>query len=394
MSLSIAPIALEAIPQPKGTGQAAVDAQKALPFVTAIIPCRNELGYIDKCLDSLIASDYPLDRMEVLVADGRSEDGTREVVESYAARYPWIRLLDNPKRILASAWNVGILAARGEIVVALNAHGEFNRSYISRCVGHLLSNRTLDCVGGVVKAIPKDDGLLGRAICLVLSSRFGVGNSHFRTGSAAPRLADTVAFGGYWRSLFDKVGLFNEELTRSQDMELHRRLEAAGCKILLDPSMYCHYFTRTRLSEFLRYSFVNGFWVTYPLRVAAVAIRLRHIVPLLFVLSLLAAGSLALSLPGAALPGLSIPLFPALLFAIVSAYVGANLYSSLRAAASQREPRYALLLPFLFLTLHVTYGLGSLWGLSKAVFARRFWHNLHRMLLGAPGESNALPQGR
>ncbi len=365
-----------------------------LPFVTAIIPCRNELGYIDKCIESLVGCDYPKDRMEVIVTDGMSQDGTREIVQNYCNLHTWIRLLDNPKRILASAWNVGIKAARGDIIIALNAHGVFSSSYISTCVKQLRANPGIDCVGGVVKAIPKDEGLIGSAICLVLSNPFGVGNSHFRTGTAKPRLADTVAFGGYRRAVFEKVGFFNEELTRSQDMELHRRLEAAGCKILLDPSMHCDYFTRSRFTLFLRYSFLNGLWVSYPLRFAAVAIRLRHIVPLLFVLSLLLAGGLSLLLPTLVIPGGSFPLFPLILAGILTSYLAANFYHSLRAAASNRNLRYAVVLPLLFATLHITYGVGSLGGLLRAASSRRFWTNLYKMLLPRHAKLNVFPQGR
>ncbi len=362
------------------------------PLVTAIIPSRNEYGYINRCLESMVTCDYPKDRLEVIVTDGMSDDGTRSVVERFCRDYPWIRLLDNPKRILASAWNVGIKAARGDIVVALNAHGVFNPSYISTCVRHLRSDSHIDCVGGVVKAVPKHDTLSGRSICIVLSHPFGVGNSHFRTGSSAPRIADTVAFGGYWRKLFDRLGFFNEELIRSQDMELHRRLDDAGCRILLDPSMYCHYYTRSSFIEFLRYSFINGFWITYPLRFSAVAIRLRHVVPLFFVLSIVALGLLSTALPSMTLPGTSLPTFLCLLGSIATLYIISMMYASCTAAFANKDFRYALTLPVLFLTLHVTYGLGSFVGLCCATASRRFWANLHSLCF-ASSKLNDVQQG-
>jgi cellulose synthase/poly-beta-1,6-N-acetylglucosamine synthase-like glycosyltransferase len=337
-----------------------------LPFVTAVIPCRNEERFIARCLESIVAMDYPPDRIEVLVVDGMSEDRTRDIVNDCVRRYPRIRLLDNPRRILASAWNVGIRHARGDVIVALNAHTLFESDYIATCVHYLGRYPEADYVGGIVRTLPQEDTPVGRAVALVLSHPFGVGGSRFRTGAKAPVWSDTAAFGGYRREVFDEVGLFNEELVRSQDMELHLRLKKAGKRTLLVPAMVGNYYTRTRVPHFLRYCYINGFWLTYPLRFTATMFSLRHSVPMLFVASLVAsllAGSVSPEARWVAL-------------AIGGAYVVTNLAVSAAAAISTRTPAHLLLLPVVFASLHVLYGVGSLAGLVTAASSRRFWRNI------------------
>lgn len=338
------------------------------PFVSAIIPCRNERAYIAACLESVIRSDYPKDRLEILVADGMSDDGTREVIREYLTRDDRVKLLDNPKRILAAAWNTGIRAARGEIIVALNAHTTFPPDYIPTCVRHLDQFPDAAYVGGVVKTLPQHDTALGRALALAVSHRFGVGGSRFRTGAASPVWADTAAFGGYRKALFDEIGLFNEELVRSQDMELHLRFKKAGKKILLVPAMVGEYYTRTRVTAYLRYCFINGLWLTLPLRFSPYMLSPRHSVPMVFVLAL------ALSGLGGLLDSRIwlVTAITAVLYAV------ASLGASLAIAWQRRDVRYFLLMPFAFAALHVLYGIGTFVGLVQAVCSRRFWQHFRR----------------
>ena len=311
---------------------------------------------------------YPADRLEVLVVDGMSEDRTREIVADYARRHPHLRLLDNPKRILASAWNVGIRNARGDIIVALHAHTVFDADYIATCVKYIAAYPEAGYVGGIVRTLPQDDTTIGRALALALSHPFGVGGSRFRTGASKPTWSDTAAFGGYRRALFDEIGLFNEELARSQDMELHLRLKKAGKRTLLVPEMVGQYYARTRLPRFLRDCYVNGFWLTYPLRFSPHMVSARHLVPMAFVTALSASLIAAIASPAARW----------IAAAIGGAYLAANLTASVAAAVSKRSAVYALLMPFVFASLHVLYGIGSIVGLVKAMTSRRFWHQMRR----------------
>jgi succinoglycan biosynthesis protein ExoA len=182
-----------------------------------IVPCRDEQNWVGYCLDSVLASEYPASRMEVVVADGMSRDGTRAIVESYAARDQRVRLIDNPERITPVALNRAVEAARGDIILRLDAHAQIAPEYVRRGVADLDSTGA-DNVGGAMRTVARDSGPFAEAIRIVLTHQFGVGNSRFRTGSERPRWVDTV-FGGCWRrQVFHKIGKFNERLVRSQDM--------------------------------------------------------------------------------------------------------------------------------------------------------------------------------
>jgi glycosyltransferase involved in cell wall biosynthesis len=322
------------------------------PLVSVIIPCRNEIASIGRCLDSILASDYP--RFEVLIADGRSTDGTHELIEQCAARDPRVRLIDNPQLITPAALNRAIAAAQGEIIARIDAHAAIAPDYISRAVHHLESSGA-DNVGGSMRTIARSPGPFAPAIVAVLTHRFGVGNSHFRVGTDQPRWVDTV-FGGCWRRrVFDRIGLFNERLPRSQDMEFSLRLKAAGGKTLLAPEICSDYFARSDLASFWRHNFVNGEWAVLPFAYSdIIPVRARHLIPLAFVTTLAAALVLV---PFSALP-LAAAVFP---------YAVANLAASIHAAIRERRASLIPLATVAFASLHLSYGLGSLSGLAKLV---------------------------
>jgi succinoglycan biosynthesis protein ExoA len=318
------------------------------PFVSVIVPCRNEARFIEQCLGSILASDYSHDRLELIVADGISADGTRTLLDALAARDPRLRIIDNPERITPTALNRAIAASKGEIIMRFDAHATMPRDYIRRSVA-LLESTGADNAGGSIRTIAQSSGPSSGPIVAVLGSRFGVGNSSFRTTSVnqAPRLSDTV-FGGCWhRSLFDRIGEFNEKLVRSQDIEFNLRIARAGGKIMLDPSIRCDYHARSTLASFWSHNFANGVWAVLPFAFSdIVPVRPRHLIPLAFV------ASLALS---AILP------FPWSI-AVPAAYAAVNLAASIRIAIANRRVTYLALLPIAFLSLHLAYGLGSAWG--------------------------------
>ena len=335
-----------------------------LPLVSVIIPCRNEAPYLARCLDSVLASDYPPERMEVLVAEGRSEDATRLVLERYAARDGRVRLVDNPEKITPFALNRAIRAARGEVIVRMDAHATVASDYVRLGVEHLASSGA-DNVGGNRRQHPQTPGPFAEPIRLVLSHPFGVGNAHYRTGAREPRFVDTV-FGGCWRrEVFARVGLFNEQLARSQDIEFNLRLRRAGGKILLVPDMVCDYYARSTFWKFCRHAWTDGIWSILPFAYTqGIPVRWRHLAPLAFVGSL--AGSLAVAAAAPKLGWLSV--------AVAGPYLTVNLAASLQTAWKQRSASLALLLPLTFASFHLAYGSGSLWGavrLAAILLARR-----------------------
>ncbi len=327
------------------------------PYVSIVIPCRNEEKFIGKCIDSVIVNDYPKDRLEALVVDGMSEDETREIVARYGERYPFIRLLDNPKKITPCAFNMGIKHAKGDIIMIMSAHAAYEKDYISKCVRYL-KEYNADNVGGAMITLPTDNTFIGRAVVNVLSHPFGVGGSVFRTGSKGPKWVDTVFGGCYKKEVFGKMGLFNENLESTQDMEFNLRLKRAGGKILLVPEIVSHYYTRSSFKAFCKNNFRNGVWAIYPLKFVRVPLAWRHYIPLVFVLSLM--GSIALSF--------LFPIFLWLLFFIAGSYFLANFYFSCKIAFCKRDFRYLFIMLVVFAAFHIGYGLGSIWGAIKLLF--------------------------
>jgi succinoglycan biosynthesis protein ExoA len=299
--------------------------------------------------------------MEVLVADGMSRDGTRELIRRYAARDGRVRSIDNPRRITPVALNRALEQARGEIIARLDAHSTVAPGYLARAVECLESSGAAN-VGGVMHTATRDRGPFAEAIRIVLTSRFGVGNSDFRIGThwngGEPKWVDTV-FGGCWpREVFSRIGRFNERLERSQDIEFNLRLRRAGGKILLTPAMESVYYTRATLLAFLRRNWSNGVWAVLPFAYApGIPVRWRHLVPLAFMGSLIATALATLLRP-------KLVWLPAL---VIGPYLAANLAVSLATSWKQRRPSLALLLPIAYASLHLPYGVGSLWGTLRLI---------------------------
>ncbi|MEW6556116.1 MAG: glycosyltransferase [Elusimicrobiota bacterium] len=337
--------------------------QSFVSVVSVIIPCRNEEKFIGKCLDSIIVQDYPKDNLEVLVVDGLSDDETKKIVKNYSEKYSFIKLLENLKKITPCALNIGIKNAKGEIIIRMDAHAAYEKDYISKCIKYL-HEYNADNVGGRMVTSPQNDTFIGRAIINVLTSRFGVGNSDFRTGANQPKETDTVFGGCYKREIFDKIGYFNENLSSSQDMEFNIRLKKSGGKIMLFPDIISYYYTRSDFKSFCKNNFRNGVWAIYPMKFTEhIPVRLRHFIPLVFVASLF--GSLILSFFST--------VFIYLFLIIILAYILANLYFSAKIAIQEKNFRYFLVLPIIFAALHIAYGFGSIVGLGKVLVSKNFW---------------------
>jgi len=318
------------------------------PFVTVIMPIRNEAGFIERSLGAVLAQDYPADRLEVLVVDGMSTDGTREKVQAWLALYPNLRLLDNPGRIVPTGLNAGLREARGEVIIRVDGHCEIAPDYVRRCV-ELLERTGADNVGGVQRAV--SDTWVGRAIALATSSAFGVGGARFHY-AREPGWADTVYLGAYRREVFERIGGFDEELVRNQDDEFNFRLLQAGGRIWLDPCIRVVYYSRPTLRRLWRQYFEYGLYKVRVMQKRGGVASPRHLVPAGFVLGL-----------GATLVPASLARLPLLALAVAAPYAVANLLASLWAARCTW--RTLPLLPVAFATMHLSYGLGFLWGLWR-----------------------------
>jgi succinoglycan biosynthesis protein ExoA len=328
----------------------AMDRLPARPLVSVIVAMRNEEGFIGRCLDSLAAQDYPHESLEVLVLDGRSTDNSREIVSSMVGMVPDLRLLDNEKTVSPAAFNMGINEARGEVVTIISAHCYLAPDYVSSCVEYLHETGA-DCVGGPIETVGESD--TARAIALAMSSPFGVGDALFRY-SEQESYVDTLAFGAYRREVFERVGLFDEELVGSEDDEFNYRLRSEGGKLFLTPAIKSFYHGRSSFRALVQQYFRYGLGKVRVMRRHPGQARLRHFIPALFVLCLVL--SIALSFFS--------PWFGLLFAAIVGCYVLASLLVA--ASIARKEGwRFLLLLPLAFACLHLSYGTGFLVGVAR-----------------------------
>jgi glycosyltransferase involved in cell wall biosynthesis len=328
------------------------------PLVSVVIPCRNEEAYIARCLDSVLASDYPGERLEVLVADGRSSDGTRPILVRYAALHPTIVLLDNSRGTTPAGLNVAIRVASGDIVIRMDAHALYPPDYISRLVAGLQESGA-DNVGGVLVTVPADDSPTAQAIAVGLSHRFGVGNAYFRTGTSERREVDTVPFGCYRREVFDRIGMFDEELIRNQDDEFNFRLITRGGRVLLLPDVLCRYFARRSFRQLARMYYQYGYFKPLVARKVGRVMTVRQLIPAALVGCLSSSAAIALWIPAARY-----------LFALVAGtYALLVVFFAARAARSHGL-RCAAALTLVFPVLHFSYGSGFLRGIRDHLVAR------------------------
>jgi glycosyltransferase involved in cell wall biosynthesis len=315
--------------------------------VSVVIPCRNEEKYIGKCIQSIIDQSYGIENIEVFVCDGCSDDSTQDIIKQYSIKYPQIKLVINEKRVAPTAMNLGIKAAQGEIIVIFGAHAYMDTNYVKICV-EKLRDEGIVCVGGRIINISENS--MAEAISFSMGSPFGVGNALFRF-SDKEQLVDTVAFGAYKRSIFDEIGYFDEELVRNQDDELNFRITKSGNKILLAPNIISHYYIRGSFSKLWRQYFQYGFWKVRVIQKHKKPAALRHLVPLLFVVSLVLGTVLS--------PFSKIVRYLFLTEGLV--YLLGAITFSLK--ESKDNIKYVPRIVLAFLILHLSYGIGFLQGL-------------------------------
>jgi glycosyltransferase involved in cell wall biosynthesis len=323
-------------------------------MISVIIPCRNEGKFIGKCLDSIVNGDYPKDSLEVLVVDGMSSDNSRNIIKEYSQKYSFIKLVDNPKYIAPVALNIGIKNSKGNIIVRMDAHTTYEKDYILRCVNYL-QKYDADNVGGMISILPRQNTFMGRGIAQSMSSSFGAGGASYKTGSNNFKEVDTVPFGCFKKEVFNRVGFFNENLERSQDMEFNLRLKKAGGKIYLFPDIVSYYYVRSNLKDFFMHNFKDGIWAVYPLKFVKMAFKPRHYAPLVFVSGLIFL----------LLAGIIFRPFLYLFFGVVIMYLSAMIYFSAKISFSEKKPEFLVSLPLAFIARHFGYGIGSIIGLLK-----------------------------
>lgn len=327
-----------------------IKEKKDFPLVSIIVPMRNEKKYITKCIDSLIDQDYPRNAYEVIVVDGMSDDGSRDIVLSLAERHANVFLLDNPSLFTSFGLNVGVRRSKGDIIIILGAHSFVNADFIKQNVAAFEKGKA-DCVGGPI-------GILGetksaKAISLAMASSFGVGDAHFRN-SERHGYVDTVAFGAYKKEVFKRIGLFDEELVRDQDDEFNYRMRKAGGKIFMTPLIRSFYYSRATFKKLWDQYFQYGFWKIRVFQKHPKMMMLRQFVPAVFVLSVVIC--LTASLENA--------LFFYLLLLILASHFICDVFFSFR-IAKKHGWKYFFPLLLSFNILHWSYGFGFLIGFFR-----------------------------
>jgi glycosyltransferase involved in cell wall biosynthesis len=318
--------------------------------VSVVVPARNEERHLGACLDSILTGLAAVGEGEVLVIDGRSTDGTARVVADYASRFPSIRLVPNPRRITAAAFNIGIQAAASARIAIVGAHSTVEPDFFVAALRALDAGEA-DIVGGPVRTEPDRAGLIAWLLARVVSHPFGVGNSGFRVSNSR-RYVDAVPFAVFRREVFEVAGGFDETLGRNQDTEFFGRVGAAGFRVLLDPAVRSVYRARGTVSGLMSQGFLNAYWNMLVWRRTPRSFRWRHAAPAAFTATLFALAVLA---PVTATARI-------LLVVALGLYLLAASVSALQIA--RRTGRVApLALPPLFFAYHFTYGLGSIAGL-------------------------------
>lgn len=310
--------------------------------ITVIIPTLNEEKYIGNLLDGLYLHNNC--RMEVLVFDGGSTDQTKQIVLNKA--YPNLKLIENESKFVSYAFNEGYHLAKGKFIALLGAHAVYPPKYLDTALAYLEGGEC-DAVGGPIIQIGKNNK--GKAIAYAMSTKFGVGDTAFRT-EKKKMYVESVAFAVYKRSIFEQVGLLDTSLKRNQDDELHYRINAAGFKILMVPELSCNYFVRDSFLRLFHQYFEYGLYKPLVFKRVKSGMRLRHLIPSLFlcyIILLIPLTYLCLNL------ALFIPLCMYFICAVYFTMV------------SHIKVKNWIYIPIAYLILHLSYGTGFLLGLSK-----------------------------
>jgi len=328
------------------------------PIVSVVIPARNEAGSLTRTVTTVLAAAARLNApVEVLIVEGRSEDGTRALADDLSCRHPELRVLDNPARNTPAAFNTGIRHARAAVIAIVSAHSQVDTDFLRAGLARLTAGDA-EIVGGPVDTEPSRDSVTAWLAAQVVSHPFGVGNSRFRV-SRREAYVDAVPFALFARTVFERVGLFDETLIRNQDTEFFGRVRRAGLRVLLDPAVRSTYYARGTLTGLWRQGFGNAYWNVLVWRLNPAAFQWRHAVPGGFLLGLLAAAGATLWFPAAWwLLGLGL-----------GAHLGVGLAAGVSLAWRHRR-LLPLVLPPVFLSYHLCYGSGSVVGLAAFGFRR------------------------
>ena len=324
--------------------------------VSIICPIFNEEKFIEACIISILEQDYPKEAMEVIFVDGNSTDSSTDIILRYTKQYSFLKLLNNPERIVPYALNKGLAAATGEVIMRLDAHCTYPTNYISELVRYLYQLNA-DNVGGVWNTQPAKDTPICQAIAFASSHPFGVGGSMHKIGASKIMETDTVPFGCYKREIFEKTGPFDTDLVRNQDDEFNGRLLNLGGKIFLIPQVIINYTARDTLCKMRKMYYQYGLYKPLVNKKLGAPATIRQFFPLVFLLGLIFGGIASIFSPYI----LHLYTTVLLLYLFIGIVVGSM------GAIRTHQPLLTLLMPYVFFNIHMSYGIGYLVGIYNVL---------------------------
>ncbi len=340
-------------------------ADKKFPIVSVIVPCFNEQATIELLLEGILLQIYPQDRIEVVIADGMSTDATRARIDHFAGAHPQldIRVVENPQRVIPAGVNRAIAAARGEIIIRMDAHSKPYPDYIARCVENIETGMG-DNVGGVWEIRPGSPTWVAASIAIAAAHPLGVGDAHYRF-TERPQYVDTVPFGAFSRQFLTRLampshgaGPYDETLLSNEDYEFNVRVRQAGGKVYLDPAIRTVYYARSSLKDLARQYWRYGYWKYRMLRRYPETVKWRQALPPVFALGIIGLSILALFNHW----------FGLILLVALGFYLSILMFTSLGLAYRSRKIFPIWGVPLAIFTMHFVWGLAFLWSLVKYAF--------------------------
>lgn len=320
-------------------------------MLSVVIPCRNERHHIEVCIRSVLAQDRPPGGLEVIVADGLSNDGTREILDQLAKEHHELKIIDNASRVTPCGMNAGITQARGQYIAILGAHCNYASNYLRTCVELLDRHPEVSCVGGPIVSVGRSP--FGQSVAAAMSHPVGIGNAKHRYPDYEG-YAEGACYPVFRREVFETIGLYDETLVRNQDDELNYRLAKQGGKVFLSSRARATYFVRENLGSLFRQYFEYGYWKVAVIRKHGSPASFRHLIPPVFISGLSGLGTTTFFVPDSWRLGML--LVPCLYVLVLG---GVGLYQMFRGGW-----KVGLLFPIAAATMHFAYAFGFLWGVA------------------------------
>jgi len=324
-------------------------------IVSCCVIAYNEEKALPSLLTDFVAQDYPHEKMEIILVDGVSQDETKKIMGEFAITnqgFKRVAIVENRKRIQAPGWNIAIRESRGDIIIRIDAHASIPSDFVSKNVA--IIERGEDVVGGARPNIAFEDTPQQRIFLAAERAIFGSGIAGYRQKTKKEKYVNSVFHGAYRREVFEKAGLFNEKLGRTEDNEMHYRIRKAGYKICYSPEIVSYQHVRSTWKGMVKQKYANGYWVALTLGICPQCLAAYHFVPLLFVLVLFAA-----------LGVFFITGNMWVLLGIIMAYGVGSVGMTLLSIKDDKKMWQQILIPFIFLSMHLSYGIGTLIGLVK-----------------------------